>query len=167
MLQNIYFSPTLIFSFPTTEFVLYPDHRIYFFLKLLHSVGIVELGTGAYIQGSFLSTCLCIVCCVWRFILKTTISPRGMAWWLYCFVHVYVGHIASHDKPTVDGWTWDNYLTKPAWKHCLVYYVILPHNAIMCVMIIFYKEKPANSCLSIEGCTRNCLCCEMVRTDHL
>lgn len=34
------------------------------FLKLLHSVGIVELGTDAYVQGSFLSTCVCTTCCV-------------------------------------------------------------------------------------------------------
>lgn len=26
-----------------------------------------------------------------------------MEWWLYCFVHVYVGHIASHGKPTLRG----------------------------------------------------------------
>lgn len=95
---------------------------------------------------------------------KPTVSRHGMAVVLFCPCLCGTHRITWQSNYK---WMWDNELTKPAWKHRLMYYIILPHNAIMCIMITFYKEKPANSCLSIEGCTRNCLCCETMRTDHL
>lgn len=63
-------------------------------------------GTGAWIQGSFLSTCPSTMRCVQSFIFINHCSSTGR--WLYCFVHVCVRHIASHGKATL--WIWDNYL---------------------------------------------------------
>lgn len=155
----IYFPITCVYSFSVAEFCdCIQTIEYILFLKWRHSVAVIEL------QGSFLSTCLCTICCVWRFISKNHCLPHGMAAVLFCSCLCGTHCITWQ---TNYGWMWDNYLTKPAWKHCLMYYVILPHNAIMCIMITFYKEKPANSCLSIDGCTRNCLCCAAMRTDHL
>lgn len=65
------FSPTHVSSFPLAEFGdCIQTIEYILFLKLLHSVGIIELGTGAYMQGSFLSTCVCTTCCVWRFVFE-------------------------------------------------------------------------------------------------
>lgn len=60
------FRPTCVSSFPMAEFFNYTQTAVCISFLRLHHVGWVSLnwGTGAYIQGSFLSTCLFTLCCV-------------------------------------------------------------------------------------------------------
>lgn len=59
--------PTCVSSFPIADFCDYIQSTVYIlWLKTFSCTGWVLLnwGTGAYIQGSFLSTCLSTICCV-------------------------------------------------------------------------------------------------------
>lgn len=64
-MTDVFFFPTHVSRFLVAGFCdCFQTIDYILFLKLLHSVGIVEPGTGAYMQGSFLSTCVCATCCV-------------------------------------------------------------------------------------------------------
>lgn len=98
---------------------------------------------------------------------KITIPLPSPELWLYCFVHVYVGHIASHGKPTLCGCEITTYKTSLKTSSYVLCHPASECNYVYHNILILKKEKPANSCLSIEECTQNFLCCETMRTDHL
>lgn len=135
------FCPTCASSFPIAEFCNYIQTIVSILFLKLYYIGWVLLnwGTGAYIQGSFLSTCLSRICCVWKFIFKNhhpSLTPQNGG----CIVlFMSVGHIASHGKPTLCGNEITIYTT--TWKHRLMYYVILHHNAIMCIITCSFTKK--------------------------
>lgn len=58
--------PYLCFSFSHSRICNYIQTTVYILFLKLDYIGWVLLnwGTGAYIQGSFLSTCLSTICCV-------------------------------------------------------------------------------------------------------
>lgn len=102
--------PTCVSSFPIAEFCIYiQTTRCILSLRTwLYWMGIVELGHWCLYSRLFpinlsVYTLLCLKIHLKKKKKKHHPYPRPVEWGLYCFVHVCVGHIASHGKPTPHG----------------------------------------------------------------
>lgn len=125
------FCPTCASSFPIAEFCNYIQTVVSILFLKLYYIGWVLLnwGTGAYIQGSFLSTCLSTICSVWKLIFKNHHPPHNTERWLYCCVHVCETHCITWQTNSV--WKWDNYLQNQL------------ENIVLCMM---------SSCIIMQLC---------------